>query len=383
MTLAGWLLAAVLAIAYIHYYRKGRFGFTRGATAAVFSHIALMFFFVGFPLTLVVVLVGNIAAPGLGTAQEPTEPRPPQQPAQPDAALPFYTDEGARAYEPHIVDRGLAAVITDATAPEDLRAVFDAQYGDLRDAGHDPQLWEVQIRCASVPELPDADPTLATGWFVTSRNEGIYSVADLRALADQATAEGDRRRARWATDYAGALEEAGLASNADFVFETTERKDCDPLPLPSGAATPETVIAAAQRAGLEVTNPRDGTNLCHALGCVQRTVTDQFNIVVWPTADMAQAWARSADDPSAAEFGAVAGVGPAAAGMGPIGLFLAATVPSIRDVVVFDPLTTAHLVPFQLEERMAMAGDNPDDEQTRYKNGLASAAEWLERTSRG
>jgi hypothetical protein len=375
MTLVGWLVVGTLAIAYIHYYRKGRFGYTRGATAAVFSHLALMFFFVGFAISLVEVLSTSVPAPpSIDAAQGgDTTSSPTAQPStQPDA--PPTRSQG----EATIVEPGLAVLITDTTAPSDLRALFDAQYGRLRDQGPDPQLWELHIRCASVPEIPGVDPTLASGWFVTSHDNGIYTVDDLRGWAETYQAEGDRDRARWATDYADTLEQAGLASNADFVFETTERKDCDPLPLPDGAVTPDTVIAAAQRAGLEVTNPRDGTSLCHALGCARRVVTDQFNIIVWPTADAAETWAQTADGPRADAVAAYAAMYP----ISPIGLFLFAAVPTIRDVALFAPTTTTHLVPGALEEQMAMAGDNPDDEQTRYKQGLKSAAAWLERAQR-
>jgi hypothetical protein len=55
-TLVAWIVVALLAIAYLHYYRKGRFGYTRGAAAAVFAHIALICFFVSLPVVLSVVL---------------------------------------------------------------------------------------------------------------------------------------------------------------------------------------------------------------------------------------------------------------------------------------------------------------------------------------
>jgi O-antigen ligase len=56
-TLVAWVAVAVLAIAYLHYWRKGRFGYTRGAAAAVFAHIALVCFFFSLPIVLSVVLV--------------------------------------------------------------------------------------------------------------------------------------------------------------------------------------------------------------------------------------------------------------------------------------------------------------------------------------
>jgi hypothetical protein len=54
--LFGWVAVAVLSIAYIHYYRKGRFGYTRGTAAAIFSHLALLCFFVALPFVLIAIL---------------------------------------------------------------------------------------------------------------------------------------------------------------------------------------------------------------------------------------------------------------------------------------------------------------------------------------
>jgi hypothetical protein len=56
-TLVSWVAVAVLAITYLNYYRKGRFGYTRGAAAAVFAHIALICFFISLPIVLAIVLV--------------------------------------------------------------------------------------------------------------------------------------------------------------------------------------------------------------------------------------------------------------------------------------------------------------------------------------
>jgi hypothetical protein len=49
-------VVAVLAVTYINYWRKGRFGYTRGVAAAFFAHIALICFFISLPIVLSVVL---------------------------------------------------------------------------------------------------------------------------------------------------------------------------------------------------------------------------------------------------------------------------------------------------------------------------------------
>jgi hypothetical protein len=54
--LAGWITIAVLSIMYLHYYRKGRFGYTRGTAAAIFSHVALLCFFLALPFVLIDVM---------------------------------------------------------------------------------------------------------------------------------------------------------------------------------------------------------------------------------------------------------------------------------------------------------------------------------------
>jgi hypothetical protein len=54
--LSGWISVAVLSIMYLHYYRKGRFGYTRGTAAAIFSHLALLCFFLALPFVLIDVL---------------------------------------------------------------------------------------------------------------------------------------------------------------------------------------------------------------------------------------------------------------------------------------------------------------------------------------
>jgi hypothetical protein len=54
--LSGWISIAALSIMYLHYYRKGRFGYTRGTAAAIFSHVALLCFFCALPFVLIDVL---------------------------------------------------------------------------------------------------------------------------------------------------------------------------------------------------------------------------------------------------------------------------------------------------------------------------------------
>jgi len=54
--LVGWIGVAVLSIMYLHFYRKGRFGYTRGTAAAIFSHVALLCFFLALPFVLIDVL---------------------------------------------------------------------------------------------------------------------------------------------------------------------------------------------------------------------------------------------------------------------------------------------------------------------------------------
>lgn len=283
-TLWGWIVIAALAIAYIYYYRKGRFGYTRGATAAVFSHLALIAFFLAFPFALIEVLGGDavtedVADTGVEIVDEPqvdlttelpTTGRTESQPTETTDTCEAWN--GAVTAEVHCTD-GLPPrilktlggaeyeVITDATSPEDLRALFDdvfqRQGGDLGDLAHLAEGGDVRIRCASVPELPEVDPTLGIGAF---------------AFNDE---DANRR---------------GLAPTERAVFETTDRRDCDPLPPPPGAVTTHAVIAAVQQAGLEVTNPRDGSAWCHERNCLQIIDTDQLTITVWPTAQAAQDW---------------------------------------------------------------------------------------------
>jgi hypothetical protein len=343
-TLIGWIVIGLLAVSYIHFWRKGRFGYTRGMSAALFSHIAVICFFVGFPLALVTVLTA---------ADAPVSPwnflpnSDMSQPTHQATGPPGF--EGKRAMTPappadwRIVEDGLVEVVADATSPADLRALFDAQWGNVR--GHvaqkDAKMWRVRIRCASVPDVPGVDPTLATGRFVVSGTEGTYTVEELRSLADEYSAAGDRAGAEWAGNYAAVLEQAGLAASDDFLLEISDRADCEPLPPPANAVTSDEVIAAAERAGLEVTNPRDATTLCHELGCLRRTTADEVTIIMWPTAEAARDWLR----------------GPTVNG------------------VLFAPVTTA-----QLNGELASAGAPPfgSEEGQRYKDGLVSAATVLE-----
>ncbi|HSK97667.1 MAG TPA: hypothetical protein VK891_13690, partial [Euzebyales bacterium] len=349
-TLVGWITIGLLAISYIHFWRKGRFGYTRGASAALFSYIAMICFFVGFPLALVTVLAepdAPLSPWNVVPDSDLTQPTPHVEPpvAQPD--LPYYRGEGpfdqGSSAGWHIVADGRVEVITDATAPADLRALFDAQWGNVR--GHvardDAKPWQVRIRCASVPDLPGVDPTLATGRFVVSGAGGTYTVEQLRAMAAEYAAAGDDGNARWADNYATVLEDAGLTASDDFLLEISDRADCDPLPPPANAVTSDEVIAAAERAGLEITNPRDRTGICHELTCLRRTVADEVAIIVWPTADAARDWLDA---------------------------------PTVTGVL-FAPVTTA-----QLNGELASGGAPPfgNADGQRYEDGLVSAAASLE-----
>jgi hypothetical protein len=161
---------------------------------------------------------------------------------------------GLAPYSDWIPEEGVIEVATDATSPEQLRNVFDA----VRDTRTDGDWWRVRISCASVPRLRSVDPLLATG--------------------------------RFANTLRGA-EEAGLPSADDEVFDTTGRADCDPLPVPAGAVTADDVFAAVERAELPVVDPEDGSAMCHQLGCLQRTHTAHFTVIVWPSAGAARSWA--------------------------------------------------------------------------------------------
>ncbi|HSK96789.1 MAG TPA: hypothetical protein VK891_09250 [Euzebyales bacterium] len=338
LTLWGWLVVATLAIAYLNYYRKGRFGYTRGTTAAIFAHVALMCFFVALPLVLIELLGADA---GADVTQRGS--------TAPDCGVLEMTPEGcqtqpAAVLPPHdvrpITADGRIEVATDATSPAALRALFDqvravwdvgrpdtpdaAAYRDrlgaaasevAGDAGGlfraaQPSI-EVRIRCAAVPDLPDVDPVLATGRF---------------ALTDQGA------------------QQIGLASTDEVVFETSGRRDCDPPPAPRGAVTVEQVFGAVEEMGLDVTNPRTptiatldpeaaGLTTCYAYGCLQQVETDQFTVTVWPTAEAARA--RVDRVPGEAVGGQIAAGWLGALAMGVLDPF--------RHVVPFGPLTTVHL----------------------------------------
>jgi hypothetical protein len=146
-------------------------------------------------------------------------------------------------------------VVTDAIDPADLRDVFD----DVRADRSEGDSWTVTIRCASLQPSDDVDPTLATGRFAN-------------------TQEG--------------LAETGLESVDDAEFETTGRRDCEPGdPTTPGAVTMEQVLTAIDDAGLPAPNPRDTSRVCRNLGCLERTTTDLFTVMVWPTAEDAEDWA--------------------------------------------------------------------------------------------
>lgn len=167
------------------------------------------------------------------------------------------TDSGVPDHDASITAPGEVDVLTDATDPADLRAVFD----DVRGRRTESHAWHVTIRCASVPDLASTDPLLATGRFANTQQ---------------------------------GLAETGLETTDDVAFETTGRTDCTPLaPTTPGAVTPDEVIAAVETAGLPAPNPRDASNFCAKLECLQRTATDSFAVIVWPTPEAATRWAES------------------------------------------------------------------------------------------
>jgi hypothetical protein len=382
-TLWTWIVIAALAIAYIHYYRKGRFGYTRGATAAVFSYLTLIAFFIGFPLVLIEVLggaaaVSSVADGGVTDAvgEDATDAR--DSTAGDECSIMEMTSQGcpdggaseapasedaislaATDYPPHDVRSAEAGeridVATDVTSPEELRALFDLQRAlvDPRIAGESPntvvsdfdavarntyanlvehfgpphESVEIRIRCASVPDLPDADPVLATGWFALSER---------------------------------GAEQIGLASADQVLFETTDRRDCTPLQPPSGAVTADEVFAAVEQAGLEITNPRAsvvgdptvggsaasadatavGLSPCYAFGCVQQTRSDQLTVTVWPTAELAEAALALPSDEVAGGALALEGFyGPLAW----LAIANAVADPFRTPAARFGPVTTVHL----------------------------------------
>jgi hypothetical protein len=378
-TLAAWIVIAALAIAYIHYYRKGRFGYTRGATGAVFSYLTLIAFFLAFPLVLIEVFGGAAAVTsvadgsaidaggepttdareGAGSAEcsimEMTSQGCPEDVASSEeAASEAIISLDDADYPPHDVRKrtGGIEVATDTTSPRELRALFDLQRAwtdpsvaaDFRDGGAagefeelarglgaglqrdfgSSQSLEVRIRCASVPDVQGVDPTLAIGAF---------------ALSDQGA------------------EQIGLASTDEVLFELSDRRDCTPPPVPPSAVTAEEVFAAVERAGLEVTNPRKdvigdyiggeevfgpavGLSPCYAFGCLHKTRTDQFTVTVWPTAEAAKA-ATGTDS-----AGAAGGAAVLEGGFGPLtwlGASHFVANPFKGPAAQFGPVTTVHL----------------------------------------
>jgi hypothetical protein len=161
------------------------------------------------------------------------------------------------SFEATVRSRTSIDVLTRATDPDELRMIFDEVDEDRTDG----DWYEVTIRCASVPADAGVDATLAVG--------------------------------RFANTYQGA-EEAGLASPDHVTFEATGRA-CEPLTSDvAGTVTYEEVRAAVRGAGLPVLSERDGSDACAELGCVDRDVTDQFTVIVWPDGESAARWAQLA-----------------------------------------------------------------------------------------
>jgi hypothetical protein len=162
------------------------------------------------------------------------------------------------SYEATMRSDTLIEVLTEATTPADLRVIFDEVHEDRTDG----DWWEVRISCATIAPGAGEDPLLAVG--------------------------------RFANTHQGARE-AELDSRGDVEFDTTERTDCEPMaPAVPGAVTAEDVFADVEAAGLEVLSPRDGSDACAELGCTERTVTDQFTVIVWPDEAAAARWAELA-----------------------------------------------------------------------------------------
>jgi hypothetical protein len=161
------------------------------------------------------------------------------------------------SYDADITAAGQVEVLTDATDPDDLRQVFD----EVRDARTEGHSWTVTIRCASVAAVGSTDPVLATGRFANTQQ---------------------------------GLAETGLAATDDVAFRTTGRADCAPVsPTTPGAITADQVIAAVEAAGLPAPNPRDSSNYCADLECLQQTTTDAFTVTVWPTPEAAVRWSEA------------------------------------------------------------------------------------------
>jgi hypothetical protein len=157
-------------------------------------------------------------------------------------------------YESLITAPGQVDVLTDVAGADDLRTVFD----DVRDRRTEGHSWRVTITCAAVPDPDAADAVLATGRFANTQQ---------------------------------GLAETGLADTDDVEFATTGRGCVHEQPTAPGAVTPEQVIATVEAAGLTAPNPRDASNFCAELGCVERTTTDAFTVTVWPSRAAAARWA--------------------------------------------------------------------------------------------
>lgn len=157
-------------------------------------------------------------------------------------------------YEFEIPAPGQVQVLTDVSEAGDLRMVFD----DVRDARTEGHSWRVTITCAAVPDPDSPDALLATGRFANTQQ---------------------------------GLAETGLADTDATEFTTTGRACVHGESAVPGAVTPEQVIATVEAAGLGAPNPRDASNFCGELGCVERTTTDAFVVTVWPDRAGAAQWA--------------------------------------------------------------------------------------------
>jgi hypothetical protein len=149
-------------------------------------------------------------------------------------------------YESLITAPGQVEVLTDVAEAGDLRSVFD----DVRDKRTEGHSWRVTITCALVADPDASNAVLATGRFANTQQ---------------------------------GLAETGLADTEDVEFATTGGACVHEQPNVPGAVTPEQVIAAVEDAGLTAPNPRDASNFCAELGCVERTTTDAFTVTVWPS----------------------------------------------------------------------------------------------------
>jgi hypothetical protein len=157
-------------------------------------------------------------------------------------------------YESLITAPGRVEVLTDVAEANALRTVFD----DVRDTRTEGHSWQVTIACAAVPDPDSPDAVLATGRFANTQQ---------------------------------GLAETGLADTDDVEFATTGRGCVREQSTVPGAVTPAQVIATVEAAGLGAPNPRDASNFCADLGCVERTTTDAFTVTVWPSRAAAARWA--------------------------------------------------------------------------------------------